>query len=231
MDIKIYQNIEGAKQAKGLTVVIDVFRAFTVEAYFLYAGAKKIIPVGIADTAYSLKRSHPEYILCGERHGKILPGFDCGNSPYENQTMAVAGKTIIHTTSAGTQGIVNAIYASEILGCCLANARATAEYIKHSGAKIVSLVCMGLEGVEETAEDTLCANYIKSVLENTDIDMKTEVERLKESSGRKFFDKSQQSVFPEQDFYLCTALNRFDFVLRYTSDANEGYIQKESITK
>ena len=32
MNIKILQLIEGAKQATGLTVIIDVFRAFTVAA-------------------------------------------------------------------------------------------------------------------------------------------------------------------------------------------------------
>ena len=32
MEINILQLLEGAKQAKGLTVIIDVFRAFSVEA-------------------------------------------------------------------------------------------------------------------------------------------------------------------------------------------------------
>lgn len=32
MDIKVLHLIEGAKEAKGVTVMIDVFRAFTVEA-------------------------------------------------------------------------------------------------------------------------------------------------------------------------------------------------------
>ena len=36
------------------------------------------------------------------------------------------------------------------------------------------------------------------------------------------------SVFPEQDFYLCTAVDRFDFVLRYISEAGEGFFRKES---
>ncbi len=33
MNIRVLELIEGARQAKGLTVVIDVFRAMTVEAY------------------------------------------------------------------------------------------------------------------------------------------------------------------------------------------------------
>lgn len=47
MDIQILHMIEGAKKAVGLTVVIDVFRAFSMEAYFLNKGAAKVIPIGM----------------------------------------------------------------------------------------------------------------------------------------------------------------------------------------
>ena len=112
MNIKILQMIEGAKKARGLTVVIDVFRAFSMEAYMMAQGADKIIPVGDVDLAYKLKEENPHMILAGERHGKILPGFDVGNSPWELSKMDIAGKTVVHTTSAGTQGIANAVNAS-----------------------------------------------------------------------------------------------------------------------
>ena len=214
MNIRILHMIEGAKAAVGLTVIIDVFRAFSVEAYFLAKGAKAIIPVGDLELAYKLKSQTPEMILAGERHGKILPGFDTGNSPSQLMTIDVEGKTVIHTTSAGTQGIANAVHADEILGCSLVNARATAEYIRHSGAKEVSLVCMGLEAISQTEEDNLCAYYIKSLLENTSIDMRSEIEKLKKTSGAKFFDKDQNNVFPKEDFYMCTDLDKFDFVLK-----------------
>lgn len=113
MQVRILQLIEGAKEATGITVIIDVFRAFSVEAYFMALGARKVIPVGNVETAYSLKEQNPEMILAGERHGKILPGFDVGNSPSELVKLEVSGKTVVHTTSAGTQGIVNAINATE----------------------------------------------------------------------------------------------------------------------
>ena len=41
MNIKILHMVEGAKQATGLTVIIDVFRAFTVEAYLMNNDAEK----------------------------------------------------------------------------------------------------------------------------------------------------------------------------------------------
>ena len=95
MKINVLHMIDGAKKATGTTVIIDVFRAFTVEAYCFSMGAIKIIPVGDAKIAYELKEKNPEYILVGERHGKILPGFDCGNSPSEIVKLDLKGKTII----------------------------------------------------------------------------------------------------------------------------------------
>ena len=41
MDIRILELIEGAKRAQGLTVVIDVFRAFSLECYLFARGARK----------------------------------------------------------------------------------------------------------------------------------------------------------------------------------------------
>jgi len=214
MNIRILQLIEGAKAATGTTVVIDVFRAFSVEACFFALGAERIYPVGDSALAYRLKDQHPDWILAGERHGKILPGFDTGNAPSLLEALNPAGKTVVHTTSAGTQGIANAVNATEILGASLLTAKATAEYIKRSGATDVSLVCMGLEALAPVEEDTLCAEYIKSLLEGDPIPMADRIEELKYTSGAKFFDKAQNDVFPEADFHICTQLDKFDFVLR-----------------
>lgn len=214
MNIRILHLIEGARQATGLTAVIDVFRAYSVEAYLLHKGAEKIIAVGDANLAYQLKSEYPEYLLAGERHGKIMDGFDFGNSPSQLLPFDVTGKTVIHTTSAGTQGIANATGADEVLGCSLLTAKATAEYIRRSGKTDVSLVCMGLEALAPTEEDTLCAEYIRSLLEGTTLDMEKEIESLKFTSGAKFFDPAQNDVFPEADFHLCVELDKFNFVLK-----------------
>ena len=229
MDIKIFQAVEGAQKATGLTVIIDVFRAFSVEAYCFHKGAAKIIPVGDADLAYQLKKENPEMILAGERAGKILPGFDTGNSPSQLSGLEISGKTVIHTTSAGTQGIANAKNAREILGGSLVNAKAIARYIKRSGETDISLVCMGYAGQYPTDEDTLCANYIKSLLEGTEIDLATEIEVLKLTDGAKFFDKAQNDVFPEEDFYMCTEYDKFDFVLRLNRSADLPFMEKLSV--
>lgn len=227
MNIRIFQQLEGARQAVGVTVIIDVFRAFTVECYLLNNGVGKLYPVGDKEIAYSYKDKHPDSVLIGERQGKILPGFDYGNSPSQIENIDFCGKTAIHTTSAGTQGIANAKGADIILGASLVNAKATAEYIKKLNAQDVSLVCMGLDAKEETAEDTLCALYIKSLLEDKPIELKEAIADLKNTSGAKFFDKAQQDVFPMADFALCTNPDIFPFALRYVkNDSEMGYMTK-----
>ncbi len=214
MDIKILQLVEGAKKAVGVTVIIDVFRAFSLEAYIMSKGAEKIIPLGDIEKAYEYKRNNPEVLLVGERHGKKCEGFDYGNSPSEIENVDLTGKTVVHTTSAGTQGVANAHNADIILTASLTNARAVASYIKSLNPTNVSLVCMGLEAKEETDEDTLCAEYIKSILLNEDFDIAPKTQNLRYTSGAKFFDEAQREVFPEEDFYLCTKVDIFDFVLK-----------------
>ena len=230
MNIEILHLIDGAKKAKGLTVIIDVFRAYSMEAYLLNGGAEKIIPLADKDLAYKLKEKMPDMILAGERHGKILPRFDTGNAPSKIDGLDLKGKTVIHTTSAGTQGIANATGANEILGCALVNAQATAEYIKKQNPENVSLVCMGNEAVEQNAEDTLCAEYIKSLLQGNPLNMEEELEKLKLSpDSKKFFDPQKQDVFPKEDYPLCTDLNRFDFILKYEKNDEYGCIKKVTV--
>ena len=86
---------------------------------------------------------------------------------------------------------------------------------------------MGLEAISETEEDTLCANYIKCLLEGTEIDMQKEIENLRHTSGAKFFDKAQQDVFPEPDFHMCVEVDKFDFVMKLRKVPDGlGYMEK-----
>lgn len=218
-NVNILHLIEGAKQAKGLTVIIDVFRAFSLECYLHDMDVKQIRPVGTIEEAFSLRRHIQNSILIGERHGEKCEGFDYGNSPSTILKKDVAGKTIIHTTSAGTQGIVNAACASEIITGSLVNAKAVAQYIIARQPQEVSLVCMGNAGVRLAPEDELCAEYIKSILEGRQfLDLEQKVNGLKNNGGEHFFDKSRQKVFPEADFHMCVKYNKFPFVIKIERD-------------
>lgn len=80
-DVNILHLIEGAKEAQGLTVIIDVFRAFSLEYYLYDMDVEQIRPVGTIEEAFSLKHHIQNSVLIGERHGKKYDGFDYGNSP------------------------------------------------------------------------------------------------------------------------------------------------------
>ncbi len=226
MKIKI---IHDPKEAKGIAVIIDVFRAFTVEPYLINNGTKKLIAIGDKEAAYELKENNKDIILIGERGGIKLPGFDFGNSPSQIENIDFSGKTVVHTTSCGTQGIVNAANAEEIITGSLVNARTIVKYIKSSKIDDVSLVSIARPGEEPFEEDELCAKYIKCLYEGKYIDMKEEIKKLKESRGLRFFDKLMQADFPERDFYLCTELDKFDFVLKANRSA-DGLINMEKVT-
>lgn len=215
MKVKILHLIEGAKKAEGLTVIIDVFRAFSLECYLYDMGVEEIIPVGSIEEAYHLKEQNKEYVLIGERHGEKCPGFDFGNSPSSIKPSQVSGRTVIHTTSAGTQGVVNAKNASEIITGSLVNAKAIARYILSKNPDEVSLVCMGNGGVRIAKEDELCAEYIKSLLMNEEMSqIEQRASRLQFDGGEHFFDGQKQHIFPEQDFWMCTKCNIFSFVIQ-----------------
>ena len=139
----------------------------------------------------------------------------------------VAGKTVIHTTSAGTQGIVNAVHAEEILTGSFLNARATAAYILSRQPENVSIVAMGTAGTRPNPEDDLCAEYLKALLEGREMaDLKGRLSALRENGGEHFFDPDHQDVFPEQDFHMCIRHDLFPFVIRMEKDAG-GYIARK----
>jgi 2-phosphosulfolactate phosphatase len=214
MNIDILHLIEGARRARGLAVIIDVFRAFSTACYAVRNGAVGIIPVGDVELAYKLKKENSDHVLMGERKGQKLPGFDYGNSPTEIQTVDFSGKIVIQTTSAGTQGFANAKNADELISGSFVNAEAIATYIRKKSPDGVSLVCMGTWAVERSEEDTLCAEYIADRLHRKEMDPQEICTRLKNSeTARKFFDPAVTWA-PETDFDLCLNIGVCNFVLK-----------------
>ena len=230
MHIDILHCIDGAREATGLTVIIDVFRAFSTACYAFARGATRIISVGDLDLAYALKEKNPKLVLLGERKGRMLPGFDYGNSPAEIEAVDFTNRTIVQTTSAGTQGIVNACKAHEIITGSFVNAQAIVSYIRSKAPQQVSLVCMGQEAIEPSDEDTLCAHFINDSLigKATDFELiRTHLRKYR--SAEKFFDP-EKTWAPERDFDLCLDLGRFNFVLVAKADMDGLlYLQKMDI--
>lgn len=214
MNIHILQLIEGARQAKGCVVIIDVFRAFSLAPYAFSMGAERIYPVGTVEEAFSLREQIPNALIAGERQEQKVQGFDFGNSPTEILKSDLKGKTLIHTTSAGTQGLVNATKASVLLTGSFVNAKANVRYIRSLNPTDVSLVCMGYSTLYPTEEDTFCAEYMKALLLGEETDFEKMVMVIRETSGKRFFEPEKQHYAPSSDFEHCLQPNCFDFVLK-----------------
>jgi 2-phosphosulfolactate phosphatase len=226
MKVEILQLLEGAQKSRGLTVIIDVFRAFSTACYAYGSNIQRIYPVGSLEKAYQLKQQNHEYILVGERNEQKPEGFDFGNSPSQLLKADLRGKTMIHTTSSGTQGIANATNAEEILTGSFVNAQAIIKYIRKQNPAKVSLVCMGYSCQYPTDEDTLLAVYIKNELEGVTNDFPAMVEQIKKGDGARFFAPEKQEWAPVADFDLCLSLNRFNFVLKVEQENGLNYLRK-----
>ena len=228
--IRLLSLVDGARKATGLTVVIDVFRAFSLEAYLYAKGAEEIVPVMTVEEAFAIKRANPGVILVGERGGVKCEGFDFGNSPSQLDGVDVSGKRIVHTTSACTRGLLSVSGETELLTAAFVNARAVAEYIERSGADDVSIVAMGLGGKRKTDEDELCAAYIRSILEHDEIrDIDKRLRKLKYTNGSKFFKAINQQVFPERDFWMSIERDIFDFVIKVEKNGEKLSTRKISM--
>src|SRR3989441_10388411 len=91
-------------------VVIDVLRATTTVVTALANGAKAVIPAATSEEAVRLASNleKDRVLLAGERKSLKIEGFALGNSPREMTPAAVAGKTIVLSTTNGTPALVAA---------------------------------------------------------------------------------------------------------------------------
>jgi 2-phosphosulfolactate phosphatase len=216
MKINILEFVDGARKATGLAVIIDVFRAFSVACYVVDAGASRIIATSDVSEAFLLKKKYKNSVLVGERDEKKIEGFDFGNSPTEIIKADLSGKTVIHTTTAGTQGLINAINADIVLTGSFVNADAIVNYTKSVNPDIVSLVGMGYRATISAEEDLLCAEMIQAKLNNESSIFEGRIADLQNTSGKRFFNPVNIEFSPPTDFFLCTMVSRFDFVLKAT---------------
>jgi 2-phosphosulfolactate phosphatase len=214
MKIEILEFVEGARKAEGVAVIIDVFRAFSVSCYASDGGASRIIATDSVDKAFDLRMKYKDSVLVGERDEKKIDGFDFGNSPTEIITADIKGKTVIHTTTAGTNGLVNAVNAAIVITGSFVNTGAIVRYIKAVGPEKVSLVAMGYRAQVSAEEDLLCAELIADGLRNQNAFSDSKIQDLQFTSGQRFFNPDNIIFSPPTDFFLCTIKDRFNFVLK-----------------
>lgn len=122
-------------------VVFDILRATSSLVTAAAHGAARIFPVATREEALALKEQLPGALLCGERHGDIIPGFDLGNSPSEY--CDCRGCDIISTTTNGTVALKACESASVILASSFLNLDATADFLRRSPPATLRILCAG----------------------------------------------------------------------------------------
>lgn len=203
-----FYGIDGAKKATGLVIIIDILRAATVAAFILDKKAKYIIPVSTKEEALILKKQNKGYILVGEENGYKIPGLNFGNSPSELKHADLRNKIIVHRSSMGTQGILVAQKANQIIFGSFTVLSAIINYIKKEDIKQLSLVAMDGKG----SEDEMFADFVIAKLEGKINDINLVKKMLIKHKGAERFLDSKQIAFPREDFDLCLSLDLFNFV-------------------
>lgn len=160
-----WQELKDRDLSNSVVVVADILRATTVMVTALTNGAQCILPQASEEAARAkhqeLTAQGTSALLCGEREGFIIEGFDFGNSPREFLPETVNGKTIVHLTTNGTRALNQCIPAKQIYIAAFLNRLAAAhELVMHiEKQEDILLVASGKEGYF-CLEDTICLGGI-----------------------------------------------------------------------
>ena len=150
------ERINHAVIAASTVIVIDVLRCTSAIVAALGSGAQKIVPVLEPSEAISIAQAigQGECVLGGERGCKKLPGFDLGNSPFEYDEATVNGKTVIISTTNGTNAICGMRDGARVILAAMSN-RTAAARAAASGTGDILIVCSGTDGA--VSADDYCA--------------------------------------------------------------------------
>ena len=220
----------GAEDAAGLTVIIDVFRAFSCVPLFFHFHAGKVIFEADPDRASTLKEQHPEFILVGEVNEVPIKGADLGNSPSQILMKGDAyfkERVVVHRTTAGITGVEAALKnGAEVLLGSFLTAGPTARYINKSGLEMVTLVAMGERAERKAVEDEACADYLEHLLTGRPYDhIQTLKEIIFQPSAQNFI-MGEKEYLPREDPILCLQRDLFDFVLGVREENHEIVVFK-----
>jgi 2-phosphosulfolactate phosphatase len=201
--------VEGAREARGVVVVIDVLRAFTVSAYALAGGAREVVYVADLERAREVAAGIPGAVLCAEVDGLPVAGVPISNSPTMIAAVDMAGRTLVQRSSAGVQSLAAAAGASQLLAAALVVAGATVRHLLRQGPELVTLVASR----PDHPEDGACTAYLATLLEGGTPDLEALLAPLRASSRYAELAGGGVPGFPRTDLDLALALDRFDFAL------------------
>ena len=201
---------------EGVAVVVDVLRAFSFAAYAFAAGAERLVLMDDLEETLRLARSIPGALAA--KDGVPADGFALFNSP--GQLMErddIAGRTIVHRTTAGTIGAMAARHAEHVYCSSFVVAGATADRIRAIAPERVTFVITGDGG--QSDDDLACAEYLCARIQGDLPDPRPFLRRV-DAVGeglRKGVARGYRGVHPD-DVDLCCELDRFPFALRASNE-------------
>lgn len=151
--------VEPAAVQGKTVVVVDVLRATSTVVEALVNGAGAIYPTSGTEDAIKLATSlgREDTLLCGERRGVRIEGYDLGNSPTEVTPDRVAGKRLVMNTTNGTRAFLATVGAERIVAGSFMNLDAVVRAV--SDADDLVVLCAGREG-RFSVDDVVCAGMI-----------------------------------------------------------------------
>lgn len=211
--------LDGAAEARGVAVVIDVLRSFTVSAYALAGGAVECRLVTTVEEALELQGRLSGSVVCAEVDGLPVPGIPISNSPTLVREEDLRGRILIQRSSDGTPGVAAAAAGAEVvIACSLVVAGATARYLAAAAPELVTLVAMGTP--RGHLEDRLCATYLRRLLRGDRPETAVLLERFDASPRRRGLAAGTVPGFPPSDVELALAVDRFHFAMPVTRDGD-----------
>ncbi len=206
---------EGAAAARGVVVIIDVFRAFTCEPLMVHLGARQIFLEADPEACLAHKGGA---LLVGERDEVPIPGFDLTNSPTQIVAAGralVAGRDVIHRTTSGVTGALAALTNAEavFLGAFV-TASATVAAIRALAPAHISLVAMGIRSQAPAPEDERCGEYLESLLTGRPYDHVAAMREILAHETAVKFLRGDKPYLPATDPIYCLQRDLFGFALR-----------------
>jgi 2-phosphosulfolactate phosphatase len=211
--------IDGARQARGIAVVIDVLRSFTVSAYALAGGARECRLVTTTQQARALAATIPGALLSAEENGLPIPGIAISNSPTQIRAEDINNRVLVQRSSAGTQ--VAAAVPKEIgmFAASLVVARATVQacLLRRPSPAQITLIASA-----DHPEDHACAHYMEAIIRGETPDLERLLQPLHKSERYARLRSGAWPGFPPTDLDLSLTPDLFTFAMPAARTA--GYV-------
>jgi 2-phosphosulfolactate phosphatase len=209
--------IEGARNARGTVVVIDVLRSFTVSAFALAGGARECRLVKTVDQARELAAQTPRSVLCAEENALPVPGIAISNSPTAIRKMDMQDRVLVQRSTAGTQ-VAAEVKSDDMLAASLVIAQSTAQACLLRDPRVLTLVASA-----DHPEDHACARYIESIIRGSKQDLELLLQPLRQSDRYRRIAEGTWPGFPPTDLELALSPDRFGFAMPITREI--GYLR------